>query len=163
MFVVAGLLLGMLALSGVLALPPLLSGNNPGRTTAIPTDAPESDCGVASVDPAAAQALAHAQLTTGVRDEQSQDFRPVDNVSSFHAGSRAFITFAVGTQDGGTAGVTFCTPLGLFPGTLTIPPGSRGRYAQFSLVTPQEALGGGVATLTWNGAVAASLPFTIIT
>ncbi len=142
-------------------LPPLLSGANQGQLTAIPTDTPEFDCGVASADPAAAQALSHAQLTTGVRDEQTQDFRPIDDVSSFHASARAFITFAVGTLDGGMAGVTFCTPVGTFPGTLTIPPDSRGRYAQFSLILPKGALGAGVVTLTWNGAVAASLPFTI--
>jgi hypothetical protein len=45
---------------------------------------------------------------------------------------------------------------------LEIPAGSQERYAQFSTrFAPQDAASVGVVTLTWNGAVAASLPFTV--
>jgi hypothetical protein len=118
-------------------------------------------CTVAMVDPLAASALSSAQLTTGVRDASKQDYRPIDSVTRFTAGQQAYITFKIATAEAGTASVSFCTPSGVVPGLLDIPAGSTERYAQFSTrFAPQDA-GAAVVTLTWNGAVAASLPFRV--
>jgi hypothetical protein len=127
--------------------------------TLIPT-APVA-CTVATVDPLAASALSGAQLTTGVRDASKQDYRPIDSVTRFTAGQQAYLTFKIATATAGTASVSFCTPSGVVPGLLDIPAGSMERYAQFSTrFAPQDA-GPAVVTLTWNGAVAASLPFMV--
>lgn len=162
LFVFAGLATGALVLTGTLPLP-LVSGRSstPIQSLRTPGATATPVCAIVAPVAAATAALASAQLTTGVRDEQTQDFRPIDNVTTFHAGARAFITFQIVTQAAGIAEVTFCTPQGTIPGTLYIPAGSRGRYAQFSLLLPQEPLGDCVATLEWNGAAAASLPFSV--
>ncbi len=112
---------------------------------------------------AAAKELTQATLTTGLRAPETQDFRPVDSVTIFHAGHRAYITFLVATATAGTVGVTFCTPAGQIPGALDVPARSNGHYAQFSVVLDAVHAGPGVVTLTWDGAVAASLPFTVVT
>jgi hypothetical protein len=125
-----------------------------------PTSTPA--CLVAPSDAAAARNIAQVTLTTELRAPESQDFRPVDSVSTFHTGQRAYITFQITTAEAGTVGVTFCTPAGRIPGALDIPGGSNGQYAQFSLALDATHTGLGVATLTWNGAVAASLPFTVV-
>lgn len=160
LFVAAGLATGVLVLMGWLPLP-RFPGGGTSLSPAVPSATATPVCAISAPVIAAKAALASAQLTTGVRDEQGQDFRPVDNVTTFHAGTRAFITFQIFTQEAGTAEVTFCTPAGTIPGTLAIPAGSSGRYAQFSLLLPPQPLGDCVATLEWNGAVAASLPFTV--
>jgi hypothetical protein len=118
-------------------------------------------CPLATVDPSAARALTNAQLTTGVRDAARQDYRPIDATTRFVVGQQAYVTFKIATAQPGVVGVSFCAPPGSVPGTLEIPAGSQERYAQFSTrFAPQDA-GSGVVTLTWNGAVAASLPFTV--
>lgn len=160
--VLAGLLVGLLVGMGALTVPP---GFAPGGVppVAAPTATATPSCATASADPAAAQALSHAQLTTGLRDEPGQDFRPVDDVNTFHIGTRAYITFQIATAQAGTIDVTFCTPAGRIPGSLDVPAGSTGRYAQFSILLQPSQIGAGVATLTWDGVVAASLPFTVAT
>jgi hypothetical protein len=129
--------------------------------TAVPTLTIPVACALATVDPTTAAALSSPQLTTGVRDAAKQDYRPIDSVTRFTSGQQAYLTFKIATQQAGAAGVSFCTPSGVVPGALDIPAGSAQRYAQFSIrFAPQDA-GSGVVTLTWNGAVAASLMFTV--
>jgi len=118
-------------------------------------------CPLATVDLRAARALTNAQLTTGVRDAARQDFRPIDATTRFVVGQQAYVTFKIATAQPGVAGVSFCAPSGSVPGTLEIPAGSQERYAQFSTRFALQDAGSGVVTLTWNGAVAASLPFTV--
>jgi hypothetical protein len=114
------------------------------------------------VDPGAAAALTNAQLTTGVRDAGKQDYRPIDSVNHFTVGQTAYLTFKIATAQAGAAGVSFCAPSGVVPGSLDIPAGSSERYAQFSTrFTPQDVSSAAVVTLTWNSAVAASLEFTV--
>ena len=162
LFVAGGLATGVLALTGVLSLPLLPGAKGTSSQIPVPPSATATPaCLISSVVSTASAALSSAQLASGVRDEAAQDFRPVDNVSTFHAGTRAYLTFEIVTPATGTAEVTFCTPDGSIPGTLEIPAKSGGRYAQFSLLLPQRPLGDCVATLKWNGAVAASLPFTV--
>jgi hypothetical protein len=161
--VLAGHGAGVLARSGdlILQLGPLPFGGAPQKLDPAPTAAPS--CLVASVDAAAAQALTQVTLTTGLRAPESHDFRPVDSVTMFHVGHRAYITFLIAAATAGTAGVTFCTPAGQIPGALDVPTKSNGIYAQFSVVLDAAHASPGVVTLTWDGAVAASLPFTVVT
>ncbi len=160
--VLAGLGAGVLARSGglVLQFEPLPFAGAQQKPDPAPTATPS--CLVAPVAAAAAQALTQATLTTGLRAPESQDFRPVDSVTMFHVGHRAYITFLIATATAGTVGVTFCTPAGQIPGALDVPARSNGHYAQFSVVLDAAHAGPGVVTLTWNGAAAASLPFTAV-
>jgi hypothetical protein len=161
--VLVGLAAGVLARGTGLLLPlgPLPLGAPQQHRDPSPPPTATPSCPVAPVDTAAAQRIAEATLTTGLRAPESQDYRPVDSVSTFRAGQRAYITYLVKTAEAGTVDVTFCTPAGAIPGTLDVPAGSAGRYGQFSLVLDANLAGPAVATLTWNGAVAASLPFTV--
>lgn len=144
------------------ALPFLFPAATVTFTQEIPTPTSPVACVIAAPDPVAAAALVSAQLTTGVRDAAKQDYRPIDSVSRFAVGQQAYLTFKIATAQAGTAGVTFCTPSAAVPGALEIPAGSRERYAQFSTrFAPQDAGRTGVVTLRWNGAVAASLAFTV--
>jgi hypothetical protein len=132
------------------------------RATALPpTATPRPTCAAQPVDQGAARVITHAQMTTGLRDPGAQDYRPIDNASTFRVGQRAYITFMIATTHPGTAEVRFCTPAGTVPGMLAVPAGVSGRYGQFSVdLSPDEA-GHAVATLLWNGTVAASIPFTV--
>jgi hypothetical protein len=163
--VIAGLAFGLWTqLAGGIArdaLPFLFPAATPTYTQEIPTATTPLACERSPVDSTAAAALANAQLTTGVRDAAKQDYRPIDAVTRFTTGQQAYLTFKIVTTQGGTAGVSFCTPSGRTPGMLEIPAGSQERYAQFSTRFAPQNAGGGVVTLTWNGAVAASLPFTV--
>jgi hypothetical protein len=163
--VIAGLAIGVGAqrVGGLArdALPFLFPAATATFTQEIPTATSPVVCTGAAVDPIAAAALTNAQLTTGVRDASKQDYRPIDSVTRFTAGQQAYLTFKITTAQAGTASVSFCTPSGVVPGTLDIPAGSQERYAQFSTRFVSQDAGDAVVTLTWNGAVAASLPFTV--
>jgi hypothetical protein len=163
--VIAGLAIGVGAqhASGLArgALPFLFPAATATFTLEIPTATSPVACTSETVDPIAAAALTNAQLTTGVRDASKQDYRPIDSVTRFTADQQAYLTFKITTAQAGTASVSFCTPSGVVPGTLDIPAGSQERYAQFSTRFVSQDAGGAVVTLTWNGAVAASLPFTV--
>lgn len=163
--VIAGLAIGMGAqrMGGLArdALPFLFPPATATITQEIPIATAPVACAVATVDPGAASALSSAQLTTGVHDASKQDYRPIDSVTRFTVGQQAYLTFKIATAAAGTASVSFCASSGVVPGLLDIPAGSQERYAQFSTrFAPQDA-GAAVVTLTWNGAVAASLPFTV--
>jgi hypothetical protein len=159
--VLAGLAAGVIARDDGLDLQLFL----PPASQVQPTDPPPTAtpaCLIGTISPDAAAVLSQATLTTGLRDPAAQDYRPVDSVTAFQAGQRAYITFQIATTQAGIAGVTFCTPAGQIPGILEIPAHSNGHYAQFSLPLDAATAGPCVVTLTWNGAVAASLPFTIV-
>jgi hypothetical protein len=153
---------GVLARGGdlILQLGPLPFGGAPQKPDPAHTATPS--CLVAPIDTTAAHALTQATLTTGLRAPESQDFRPVDSVTMIHVGHRAYMSFLIATATAGTAGVTFCTPAGQIPGALDVPARSNGHYAQFSVVLDAAHAGPGAVTLTWDGAVAASLPFTVV-
>lgn len=123
--------------------------------TAIPA------CPVRSVNPSAAKLLAHSQLTTGVRNAAKKDYRPVDDVTTFTTHQTVYLTFVVATSQAGTVNAIFCAPGMQAQGRLTIPAHSAGRYAEFAMVPGDANVGQATATILWNGAVAASLPFTI--
>ncbi len=125
------------------------------RATVVPA------CASPHVDALAATRLSHVQMTTGLENIGSQDYHPRDNVTTFHAGHVAYITFELATASPGTVGVTFCTPGGDTVGTLRVPAGSTGRYGEFSTALETADVGAGVATLTWNGSVAAVVRFTV--
>ena len=129
----------------------------------IPTPTATPDCQAPAVDPTAAQALTQAQLTTGVRNLNAKDYRPVNKVSSFTVGEQAYLTFKIATNTAGIATGVFCTPQQTFTGSLAIPAHSANRYAEFSMTVAAPGVGQGVAVLRWQGNVAAVLPFTIHT
>ncbi|MGZ3599772.1 MAG: hypothetical protein ACXWQ5_08645 [Ktedonobacterales bacterium] len=118
-------------------------------------------CAVQPAKAAASQALVQAQLTSGLRDEAKKDYRPVDNVTTVRVGQRVYLTFQIATNKAGTVGLEFCTKAGKVEGTLAVPAKSNGRYAEFSAVFTGADVGASAATLTWDGAVAASKAFTI--
>lgn len=128
--------------------------------TAISTR-PAVNCTAQATKPTASQALVHAQLTSGLRNVATKDYRPVDSVTTIRAGQRIYLTFQIATNKAGTVGAEFCTKSEKLPGTLAVPARSSGRYAEFEAVFTSEDVGTSVATLTWNGAVAATKTFTI--
>lgn len=158
---VAGAALGLRAYGPRLLSAGLVRIGSPTHTqrTPVPTAVPA--CAPAPVDHAAAAALGHAQMATAVRNAAGQDYRPANNVVTFAPGQEAHLTFEIATAQAGTAAVTFCTPTGQLTGSLSVPAHSAGRYAEFSARVTAAQAGTGVATLTWNGAVAANVAFTV--
>lgn len=122
---------------------------------------PANTCVAQPAKAAASQALTHAQLTSGLRDVAKKDYRPVDNISTTRVGQAVYLTFQIATSKAGTVGVEFCTKGRKLEGTLAVPAKSNGRYAEFSAVFTNADVGASVATLTWDGAVAASKAFTV--
>lgn len=118
-------------------------------------------CAVRAVDPATARLIAHPQLATGVRDATKKDYRPVNNITTFSSSQTVYLTLEIVTSQAGRVDVIFCVPGMQATGQLEIPAKSTGRYAEFSILPQSAAAGRASATILWNGAVAASLPFTI--
>ncbi len=118
-------------------------------------------CTTPAINSAAARTLAHVQMTTGLRDSAHQDYRPVDNVSSFMAGTQGYLTFQIATAQAGTVAVRFCLPSQTILGTLQVPRNAQQRYGEFAVRFAGGDVGRGVATLTWNGAVAATVAFAV--
>lgn len=118
-------------------------------------------CAVRPADPAAAKLLAHPQLTTGVRDAAKKDYRPINDVTTFTSRQTVYLAFQVVTSQAGSVSAIFCAPGMQALGQLAIPAHSAGRYAEFTMIPGQTNVGRATATILWNGAVAASLPFTI--
>lgn len=155
---VIGLLAGLVARLGGVPLPGFgaTAAQQPTPTaTAVPA------CQPATITAPAPPALAHLQLATSVRDLAKHDFQPLDSVTTVHPGQLIYATFEIVTQSAGTAGLSLCTPGQRATGTLDVPTRASGRYAQFTLHFSSSDIGKGIVTLTWNGAVTASLPFTI--
>jgi hypothetical protein len=133
----------------------------PTSTPVRPTATAAPACPSVPVDGSAAAHLSHVQMTTALRDAARQDYRPLDNVTTFHPGHHAYITFQLATAAAGTVDVTFCTPHGNTLGTLRVPPGSSGRFGEFSTALDTADVGTGIAALSWNGSVAAVVRFTV--
>jgi hypothetical protein len=137
----------------------------PTATTGpIPTPTPA--CPVPAVAPQAAQALKSVQLATGIQDpaHNPPDLRPIDNVTAFAVGQTPYATFQVATPQAGTIGARFCLDGTNVAGSpLDVPRGYLNARGEFHLPSPLVAsnAGPGVLVLTWNGAVAAALPFTV--
>jgi hypothetical protein len=164
LLVIAGLVGGLLVRGvGIPQLDPLSFGGRPPTFSPLPTATPALSCPIRQADPTAAQQLAEVRMTTGVRDPQSQDFRPVDDVTTFRAGQLAYITFRVASSQPGSVSVAFCTHVRTITGTLDVPAGYASHYGQFSVTLDSTDVGPAVATLNWNGATAASVPFSITT
>jgi hypothetical protein len=110
----------------------------------------------------ATHALTDAALASALRDPAHQDYRPASPITTFQAGQAAYLTFRIAGNTPGSATVLFCAPGAAIRGELTVPSNATGRFAQFSAVFTPASAGHGVATLSWNGQVAATLPFTIV-
>jgi hypothetical protein len=162
---------GALVASGE-RLPGLLAGlgHSPARPTAPASSHPTATpaCPARPVDPHAASALTAVQLTTGLQDPAEHDYRPVNHVSVFAVGQYLYITFQLATDQAGTISASICTPGTHAAGTRSVPAGELGARGEFNLGSPQPSplgssdVGSGVAVLSWNGAVAAAAPFTVV-
>jgi hypothetical protein len=130
-----------------------------------PTPTATPACPAPPIDPQAAAALDEEQLSTGV---QGASLRPVNQVSTFTAGQTIYLTFHVVTNQAGLVNVAFCTN-GTVNGAkqpINVPAGYSERLGEaargeFYLPLQPANVGPGLATLTWNGAIAAALPFTV--
>ena len=134
-----------------------------GVTHPTPTATPA--CPVPPDTPQAAAALDQEQLSSGV---QGASLRPVDRVSTFTAGQTIYLTFHVVSNDAGIVNVAFCTngTINVAKQPIDVPAGYSARLGdaargEFYLPLQPTNAGPGLATLTWNGAVAAVLPFTV--
>lgn len=122
---------------------------------------PAVTCGVQPTKPAATQAVVHVQLTSGLRDAAQKDYRPVNTVTAVRVGQNIYLTFQIATTRAGAVGAEFCTKSEKLQGTLAVPAKSSGRYAEFQASFTSADVGTSVATLTWDGAVAATRTFTV--
>jgi hypothetical protein len=143
-------------------------GPFPSRPTATtgPTPTPTPACPLPTVAPQAARSLKSIQLATGIRspNHNPPDLRPLDNVSTFRVGQTPYATFQVATAQPGTVGASFCLDGTNVAGNpLPVPSGYLNARGEFHLPSPLTAsnLGPGALVLTWNGVVAAALPFTV--
>ncbi|MGH2516118.1 MAG: hypothetical protein ACRDHP_10735, partial [Ktedonobacterales bacterium] len=162
--VLAALLLASVALaqSGAGAgLRSLLSRNAPTAPIVATQTSAAPACQVNTVNSTAAGLIAHPQLTTGVRDAAKKDYRPINAVTTFSTSQTVYLTFEIATSQAGAVDANFCAPGMRALGRLTIPAKSAGRYAEFAMIPEAGNVGQATATISWNGAVAASLPFTI--
>ncbi len=137
----------------------------PTATTG-PTPTPTPACPLPAVDPQAARSLKSIQLATGIRNpyQNPPDLRPLDNVSTFLIGQTPYATFQVATAQPGTIGASFClNGTNVAGNPLPVPSGYLNARGEFHLPSPLTAsnVGPGALVLTWNGAVAAALPFTV--
>jgi hypothetical protein len=171
--VVAGLAVLLLLAGGALAatghslpgLSPLQGQSHPAIATTTVVPSPTPACPAPSVNPQAAQALDQVQLSTDVVGPALQ---PVDDVSSFAVGQTIHVVFHIQTTTSGAVNATFCTDGALSDANrpLTVPAGYATRLGpnargQFYLKLASTNTGPGLVTLTWNGAVAAVVPFTV--
>jgi hypothetical protein len=132
--------------------------------TAGPTSTPTPPCPLPAVDPQSALDLTNVQLATGVRDAAGNDLRPIDNTATFVVGQSPYVTFQIATNQAGTIGATFCANGLSIPGNpLNVPRRYAGARGEFHYPSPLAAanVGPGAVVLTWNGVVAAALPFTV--
>lgn len=155
---VIGLAAGLVARLGGVPLPGF--GTSAAHLPT-PTATAISACQPANITAPAPLPLTHLQLATRVRDLAKHDFQPLDSVTTVHAGQLIYATFEIATKSAGTAGLSLCTPDQRANGTLNVPINSANSFAEFTLHFSSADIGNGVVTLTWNGAVAANLSFTI--
>lgn len=183
--IVAGLVVVVMLVGGALAASGQLNGllgTMPGTNgqqqqqppqagvTTLPTHAPTATataapaCPLKPVDKAAAAALKNVQLTSGLKDLQDKDLRPINNLKTFHTGQTLYVTFQFATNQAGTISADICTTGNRSDGSKDVPAGFINGRGEFStpdqLIAPQD-LGQGAVMLMWNGAVAAAVPFQV--
>ncbi len=174
---VAALLVGAFLASGVRLAGLNFSSASSGAThtgstggaPAAQRSTPASPCPIPAVNPAASQALTAAQLSTGVvsSDPNHVDLRPVGPTSTFTVGQTVYVTYQFATNQAGTVHGEFCandmSGSSVATATQSVPSGYRDGRGEFHLLSPlaRANIGRGVVTLTWNGAVAVVLPFTV--
>lgn len=144
-----------------LNLGPFHLGSAPVAPASATRTANTSPCPLRAVDAAAARLIAYPQLATGVRNAAKKDYRPLDNVTAFSSAQTIYLTLEIATSQPGTVEAAFCAPGMQAMGRLAIPAKSAGRYAEFAILPENVSAGRASVTILWNGAVAASLPFTI--
>jgi hypothetical protein len=145
------------------------SGAAPGGVAARPSATFASPCPVPAVSPTASQALRAAQLSTSIVSSVPNhvDLRPVGSTSTFAVGQTPYVTFQFATNQSGTVSGTFCandmSGDNVATATQPVQPGYRDGRGEFHLLSPltRANIGRGVVTLTWNGAVAVVLTFTV--
>jgi hypothetical protein len=132
-----------------------------------PTQPPAPACPAPTVDPAAAQTLTDVQLTTGVSNWDDKQLDPVDDVTTFIVGQQVYVTFKLATNEPGTVVGSFCG-VGMSGSqaptdTQVVPANYRDGRGAFRLQDPLTTanVGPGVVVLTWNGAAAAVLYYTV--
>jgi len=152
-----GLVAGLVARAGGVPLPGFGAA---GVQQPLPTATAAPPCLPANVTALAPPPLSHLQLATSVRNLAKHDFHPLDSVTTVHPGQLIYATFEIVTVSPGTAGLSLCTPGQRATGTLDVPTHSANTYAEFTLHFSSTDIGNGVVTLTWNGAVVATQPFT---
>lgn len=159
--VVAAVAFAKGAIPHTIHIGPSTTGRAPAAGAHVTATIAENVCLPEQVDPNAAKALTHVQLTSGLHDVGAHDYRPVNAVSTFHAGQTGYVTFQVATSEAGTVGVRFCSAVERDSGSFGVPAASAGRYGEFSAQFGDHDVGQGYVTLIWNGAVAAEVPFTV--
>lgn len=134
-----------------------------------PTATLATPCAVPKVNATASQSLTAPQLSTGIvsSDPGHVDLRPVGSTSSFLVGQTVYVTFQFATNQAGTVRGEFCgndmSGANVATASESVPGGYRDGRGEFHLLTPltRANVGLGVVTLTWNGAVAAVLTYTV--
>jgi hypothetical protein len=158
-------------LAGLNFIPASSRGAHAGTTppAAKPSATLASPCVVPAVSPAASQALTATLLSTGIvsGDSAHIDLRPVGPTSTFSVGQTIYVTYQFATNQAGTVRGEFCandmSGGNVATATQSVPAGYRDGRGEFHLLTPltRANIGRGVVTLTWNGAVAAVLVYTV--
>lgn len=170
--VVVLLVVGALAASG--QFPGGLAGNGGQQSkisathapTLVPTATatPAPACPLKPVDATAAKAVRNVQLTSGLKNFDHNDFRPINNLKTFHAGQTVYVTFQVATSQAGTVAADICTVGNRVTGSKSVPHGFQDARGEFNTPNPLSApqdIGDGAVILTWDGAVVAALPFQV--
>lgn len=157
LFAVLGLAAGLVARGGHVAIPGLAAMQ--ARPTATATAAPA--CPAAPLAHGTAPTLGSLRLTTGLKNGEQHDYRPVNDVTHFTAGATGYVTFQVLSSRAGTADVLVCTPGRRLTGSLQVPKGSAGQYVEFPLSFGGGDIGQGMVTISWDGSVAGNQGFTV--
>jgi hypothetical protein len=151
---------------GLHGLSPLLGQSRVPTVTPTIVPSPTPACPAPAVNSQAAQALDQVVLATGVAGAA---LKPVDQISSFSVGQTIHVVFHIRAPSGGTVDARFCTSgaVSVTNKPLAVPAGYATRLGQnargqFYLNLESSNVGHGMVTLTWNGQVAAVVPFTVV-
>jgi hypothetical protein len=166
---VAVLMMGAFLASGVRLAGVNLPGSGARSGAQTPPKTLASPCPISAVSPTASQALTEEHLSTGIvnRDPNHIDLRPVGTTSTFAVGETIYVTYQFATNQAGTVRGEFCandmSGENVATASQSVPSGYRDGRGEFHLLTPLTTanIGQGVVTLTWNGAVAAVLVYTV--
>lgn len=140
------------------------SHTSPGASRGVTTAASSTCPRVSTYTLATPARLDQVDLTTGLRDSAEHDYRPIDNVASFIAGERGYVTFRIATNQTGNISIRFCLPSRMVLGTLAVPADSEGRFGEFEVDFTRSDIGHGEAILYWGAledGVSAIVHFTV--